>query len=258
MDKEEKLIWIKKVVSKGKKFLVYVNDEEEPILFTEDQIVTNRIIKGNSFYEKDWKRIVKSLDEGILFDKVLKYIDYKPRTEKEVIEYLEEHNATESNIKHIVKKLKEINFIDDDRYAKIFIEEEIRHQKGPNAIKHVLYTKGISEDIINKYLCNYDSTLIYENAYDMGVKTLKTCNGLPIQKQKESVYSRLYRMGYDYSIINKVLGVLEYSELDYSKLEKDYAKIKSKESDKNKIIQKLLAKGYNYQDIKILINSSEE
>ena len=114
MEKSEKLVWIKKVVSKGKKYLVYINDEEEAISFTEDQLVNNRIIKGTSFYEKDWKKIIKSLDEGILLDKALKYIDYKPRTEKEVIDYLEEHNATPTNIKNIIIKLKEINFIDDD------------------------------------------------------------------------------------------------------------------------------------------------
>ena len=253
-----KLVWIKKVVLKGKKYLVYINDEEEGISFTEDQIVNNRIVKGNSFYEKDWKKIIKSLDEGILLDKTLKYIDYKPRTKKEVIDYLEEHNATVSNIKNIVKKLTEINFIDDDRYACIFIEEEIRHQKGPNAIKHVLLTKGIDEIIINKYLEKYSNELLFENALDMGNKTLKTVIGLPIQKQKESVYTRLYRMGYDYSMITKVLSMLEYSSLDFERLEKDYLKIKSKEENQNKIIQKLLAKGYNYSDIKQVINNIEE
>ena len=258
MDKEEKLIWIKKVVLKGKKYLVYINDEDEGISFTEDQIVNNRIVKGNSFYEKDWKKIIKSLDEGILLDKTLKYIDYKPRTKKEVIDYLEEHNATVSNIKNIVKKLTEISFIDDDRYACIFIEEEIRHQKGPNAIKQLLLTKGIDEIIINKYLENYSNELLFENALDMGNKTLKTVIGLPIQKQKESVYTRLYRMGYDYSMITKVLSMLEYSSLDFERLEKDYLKIKSKEENQNKIIQKLLAKGYNYSDIKQVINNIEE
>ena len=258
MEKEEKLIWIKKVVAKGKKYLVYINDEEEGISFTEDQIVNNRIVKGNSFYEQEWKKIVKSLDEGKLFDKALKYIDYKPRTEKEVIDYLEEHDATPLMIKNIIKRLKSINFIDDDRYARIFIEEEINHQKGPNAIRHVLYTKGITDDIIDKYLTNYDDDYLFENALDMGRKTLKTVVGLPLVKQKESVYTRLYRMGYDYSIINRVLAILEYSELDFSKLEKDYLKLKSKEEDQNKIIQKLLAKGYNYSDIKKFISEIDE
>ncbi len=258
METTDKLVWIKKVVAKGKKYLVYINDETEGISFTEEAIVNNRIIKGNSFYEKDWNKIIKSLDEGILFDKVLKYIDYKPRTKKEVIDYLEEHNATQSNIKNIIKKLINIYFIDDERYARIFIEEEMRHQKGPNAIKHVLLTKGIDEEIINKYLENYSDDFLYENALDMGNKTLKTVIGLPVQKQRESVYTRLYRMGYDYSIINRVLSVLEYSELDFTKLENDYWKLKNKSEDRNKIIQKLLAKGYNYSDIKKVISEIEE
>lgn len=258
METIEKLVWIKKVVAKGKKYLVYINDETEGISFTEEAIVNNRIIKGNSFYEKDWNKIIKSLDEGILFDKVLKYIDYKPRTKKEVIDYLEEHNATQSNIKNIIKKLTNIHFIDDGRYARIFIEEEMRHQKGPNAIKHVLLTKGIDEEIINKYLENYSYDFLYENALDMGNKTLKTVIGLPVQKQRESVYTRLYRMGYDYIIINRVLSVLEYSELDFIKLENDYLKLKNKSYDKNIIIQKLLAKGYNYSDIKKVISEIEE
>ena len=121
-----------------------------------------------------------------------------------------------------------------------------------------MLTKGISEEITNKYLEVYDSEFLFENALDMGRKTLKTVVGLPIQKQKESVYTRLYRMGYDYSIINRVLSNLEYSELNFDLLERDYLKLKSKEEDKNKIIQKLLAKGYNYGDIKKVIAEIEE
>ena len=254
MEKEEKLIWIKKVVSKGNKFLVYVNDETEGVIFTEDGIVNNRIIKGNSFYEKDWQKIVKSLDEELLVDKVLKYIDYKPRTKQEVINYLEEHNATPDNVNNIIEKLISIKYIDDDRYAKIFIEEEINRQKGPNAIKHVLLTKGIEEDVILKYLSGYSNEFFYENALDMGRKTLKTVIGLPLSKQKEAVQSRLYRMGYDVSIITKVLNVVEYSLLDHDKLVNDYLKIKVKIQDQSKVIQKLLTKGYNYNDIKKVID----
>lgn len=254
MSDNEKLVWIKKVTKKGKKYLVFINDEEEGITFTEDQIVNNRIIKGNSFFQKDWNKIIKSLDEGLIFDKVLKYIDYKPRTEKEVIEYLEEHSVSDNTIKKTIKKLKDIKFIDDDRYARIFVEEEIRHQKGPNAIKHVLVNKGVESSIINKYLECYSFDLIYDNAYDMALKTLKTVVGLPLQKQKESIYSRLYRMGYDYSTINRVLSSIEYSELNYDLLEKDYLKLVSKEEEKNKIITKLLAKGYSYSDIVKVMN----
>ena len=258
MTNDEKLIWINKVVCKGNNYLVFINDYETPLAFTENQIVNYRIVKGNSFYKKDWDEIIKSLDEGIIFDKVVKYIDYKPRTEKEVFDFLDNLNIDDIKIRNIIEKLIEINYINDERYAKNFIEQEIRNQKGPNAIKHVLYSKGIENNVIENYLSNYNNELYFDNAYDMGIKTLKTCIGLPLQKQKESVYSRLYRMGYDSSVINKVLSILEYSEVNYVKLKNELNKIKEKEDNQNKIIQKLLSKGYEYTDITKVIEDTEE
>ena len=54
MEKEVKLIWIKRIVLKNNLYLVYVNDLDTPYTFTLEQIVSNRIITGNSFYENDW------------------------------------------------------------------------------------------------------------------------------------------------------------------------------------------------------------
>ena len=42
--------------------------------------------------------------------------------------------------------------------------KEINHQKGPNAIRHTLYTKGITDDIMDKYLINYDDDYLFDNA----------------------------------------------------------------------------------------------
>jgi SOS response regulatory protein OraA/RecX len=65
-------------------------------------------------------------------------------------------------------------------------------------------------------------------------------------------------MGYDSSIINKVLSLLEYTEVDLIKLKKEFNKIKEKESNQNKIIQKLLTKGYEYTDIIKVIEDTKE
>ncbi len=258
MSEEKKLVWIKKVEKKGKKYLVYINDEDEGIAFTEEQIVSYRIIKGNSFYQEAFEKIIESLDVGKAFDKVLKYIDYKPRTEKEVFDYLEDLALSKEQIDELILKLKNIHFIDDERYAKIFVEEQIRHQYGPNMIRHQLLNKGITQELIDKYLTEYDHNMMYENALDMANKTLKTVIGLPFLKQKETIYSRLTRMGYDYSIINQVLNKLSYSEVNIDLLIKEYQKLLNKEFDQNKIITKLMAKGYSYQDIKKVINDSNE
>ena len=253
---EEKLVWIEKVVKKGKNYLVYIKDEENPLTFNEDQIVNNRIIKGNSFLKKDWKKITDSLDQGMVLDKTMKYIDYKVRTVKEIEDYLDEKGYDETFIIKIVKQLKQLKFLDDDRYTKIYLEEAIKNQKGPVYIKHDLMTRGIDNDTILKYLSTYDEELIYDNALDMATKTLKTLKGLPIKKQKESIMNRLLRMGYEYTTVNKVLNVIEYNEMDKEILKAEYVKLLTKELDKNQIVTKLLQKGYEYQDIKNVISEN--
>ena len=65
-------------------------------------------------------------------------------------------------------------------------------------------------------------------------------------------------MGYDSLVINKVLSLLEYTEVDLIKLKKEFNKIKEKENNQNKIIQKLLTKGYEYTDIIKVIEDTKE
>ena len=96
-------------------------------------------------------------------------------------------------------------------------------------------------------------TFNYDNALDIAKKTIKSIGGLPLSKQKEAIYTRLQRMGFNYDHISSVLNKITYNELDYDLLEKEYLKLKSKETDKQKIISKLLTKGYNFQDIKRVI-----
>ena len=62
----------------------------------------------------------------------------------------------------------------------------------------------------------------------------------------------------DSLVINKVLSLLEYTEVDLIKLKKEFNKIKEKENNQNKIIQKLLTKGYEYTDIIKVIEDTKE
>ena len=252
MNDNEELVWITKVEKKGKKYQVYTTDSEEILLLTEDAIVNNRIIKGNSYSKDEFKKIKKSVDEVNIFDSILKFIDFKMRTEKEVREKLLTKTTEEKIINNIIKRLKELNFIDDERYTKIYIEQEIRKNSGPKLIKYNLISKGINEELIDKYLNNLDENSQREMALNIGKNTLKSLAGEPINKQKEALYNKLTMKGYNTNIINYVMNNIEYQDVDYDKLKALYEKIKEKENDKNKIIQKLLSKGYEYSDIKKL------
>lgn len=246
-------IKILKITQKGKKYLVYSSEDEKPIKLTEDVIVNNRIIKGAIFDEPLWEQIKSGKDFANLFDKTLSYIDFKPRTEYEIRKYLSKKETTQPMIEDIIARLKDIRYIDDEKYTQAYIEEGIKNKKGPQLIMHSLEELGVSKEIINKYLINYDYSLQVSNALDIATKYQVQQLKYPAKKQKELIYQKLARSGFYLDTINKVLSSLSYQEDSLDKLEEEYLKILSKTNDKNKIITSLMTKGYCYEDIKKVI-----
>lgn len=244
-----------KIEKKGKHYLVYASENELPIKLTEDCIVNNRIMKGVVFDEETWKEIVSSSNNDYLFDKVLNFIDYKPRTEKEIREYLIKKEVSEYVMEDIIKRLKQIKYLDDDKYASAFVEEGIKNKKGPLLISYQLDNLGIEKDITSKYLSNYDYETQFANALEIAKKSKALQSRYPIKKSKELIYQKLIRTGYNVEIINKALASLDFQADSLENLWNDYQRLLTKSQDKNKIITALMAKGYNYQDIKKVINN---
>lgn len=249
---EKELVKILQVVAKGKKFIVSVDIDDNEYKFSENQIVTNRIIKGAIFTIEEWNDIVNSQNSSLLFDQMLHFIDYKLRTKKEVINKLQEKKASEEDITKVIERLESIGYINDDRYVNIFIQESIRDLKGPSYIKFTLEQKGINSSFIAGELSQIDNSIFEEKAETLAFKYQKTVLNHPANKQKELIMQKLARNGFSFDMINKAIHSLSFEEDNLEKLSEEYEKIYSKTNDKNKTITSLIQKGYKYEDIKRL------
>lgn len=249
---EKELVKVLHVGVKGKKYLVSVDIDDKEYKFSENQIVTNRIIKGAIFTIEEWNEIISNQNSSLLFDQMLHFIDYKLRTKKEVVNKLVEKKASEEDIDKIIKRLEEIGYIDDNRYITMFIQEAIRDLKGPSYIKFTLEQKGISSVLINNELSEIDNSIFEESAISLSVKYQKTVSNHPANKQKELIMQKLARNGFSFDMINKAVRTLTFEEDNLEKLQEEYEKVYSKTKDKNKTITSLIQKGYKYEDIKKL------
>ena len=83
--------------------------------------------------------------------KILKYIMYKKRTEKEIIQKFS--NAIEKDmLEDIIEELKENGYINDKLYIQKDVIEYMSLQNlSIKEIEYKLYSKGISSDIIETY-----------------------------------------------------------------------------------------------------------
>lgn len=157
------------------------------------------------------------MDETLIFDRyynlALRFLSFRPRSEKEVLDYLKKKAARNKSLTpeitaKIKAKLVEYNFINDLEFTKFWIEQRIKFKGKPIwTIKFELEQKGISKELIDQLLPNYEdkSLLDLTSAKKLAEKKLDFYRGLPPQKRREKVMNYLLRKGFNYDIVKNVL-----------------------------------------------------
>jgi len=202
----------------------------------------------------------------IAFNLSLRYLTYKPRSEKEVVDYLIKKDFPKSVINKVIVKLKDINYIDDVNFTKNFISNSVINAcKGRNLIISELINKGIRDEIINQYLYLYSFDNEKEIATKIAKKYFLSNQALPIRNIKDKLYNRLMRKGFSHDSIYKAFNYLEndtdiqyiisqqedvYETQAYELAQKYYLKYSQKEENffklKQKIYYQLIRKGFDY------------
>lgn len=85
------------------------------------------------------------------YDRSLRFLSFRPRSEKEIADFLKKKKVGEATIKKILDKLKEYKFLDDREFARWLIEQrQGRKPRGKRLIEMELKQKGIAEPIIEE------------------------------------------------------------------------------------------------------------
>ena len=109
-------------------------------------------IKVNDFLDKsDIDEVLKDDELKKCKNSALKIIEKSYKSKKEMREKLLAKGFTNDIINSVLNFLEEYKFIDDTKYATLYIKDKIKNQ-GRNKIKYSLIKKGLSEDIIEKNL----------------------------------------------------------------------------------------------------------
>lgn len=83
-----------------------------------------------------------------LLDSALKYLSYRPRSRKEIIDFLRRKTSVTDLINQTLEKLEKLKLINDAAFAKWLIESRSRSRpRGLRLIKQELRQKGINIDV---------------------------------------------------------------------------------------------------------------
>lgn len=137
----------------------------------------------------------------------LKYLGYRQRSNKEIVDKLKEKGFDDSIINYTLNFLKEYNLIDDLEFAKSFVKDKsILNKYGPEKIRYELYNKGIPKDIIDRALDEYTDE--YTIAYELAKKKLKSYKNEDRNATYRKLGGFLSRRGFSYECISKILSEL--------------------------------------------------
>lgn len=242
---------IQKVESgKNNMFTIYLSDGEK-FRAHEESVVRYRLISGRELEEDELPRILEGINYDEAYIEAIKYISYKLRSKHEIEQYLAE-DYQEEVIKQTVYRLLSEGYINDKRYAEALKNTLLNTtDKGPMHLKRELKKHHLEDDLIIESVDQFDHAVDADRLNKLKDKELKKYKGSYRQFQLK-FKEKLRTKGY----MNHHLEMVDFDDnfddsLFFEKdFEKYYNKYRKKETGyklKNKLIQSLLRKGYNYQ-----------
>jgi regulatory protein len=152
------------------------------------------------------KNQIYSDDFGVNFNRTLRFLSFRPRSEKEINDYLKKKKVNSSISQKVIAKLKESNFLNDVEFAKWWIEQRtLIKPRAWRIIKIELKQKGISSEIIEELNINSKSeeTSDLTNAIKLAQKRFSRYKSLPRQEINQKLGRFLISKGFDYDTVKR-------------------------------------------------------
>ena len=140
----------------------------------------------------------------IVDDKVIAYVLYQLRTVAEVRRKCERLKMDEDTIDETIDYLIDAGYLNDEKYAQKYVENTLRIKKSSaNEIKIGLMRKGVSEDIIDKYV-EVPDVYDFEESSCIEIAAKKYRSTPDILKVKKFLIGK----GYKFDVIAKAIDNL--------------------------------------------------
>lgn len=114
---------------------------------------------------------------------------------------------------HIISKLISLNYINDERYASMFIADKIKFNKwGPIKIEQGLLAKHVPESIYKPLLKEIDDGVFLNVLIPLLKKKYTTINAKNKYEKKQKLFRYGLSRGFNYNILNKVFSYLNFTD----------------------------------------------
>lgn len=165
----------------------------------------HRLKPGVELSDGEMCEIALDSDGNKAFEKAMSLLSKRPKTEKQIRDYLKEKGYIDPVIENVVEKLYNYKYLNDLEFAKSFISF---HSKkwGAKKIKFELKHTGVADEVAEEAFEEAGSQK--EEAYDLAKKFIERKD----EFIKEKVFAHLYSKGFLSSDISYAIDRLKEDE----------------------------------------------
>ena len=146
-------------------------------------------------------------DFDIYFNKAVRFLSYRPRSEKEIRDYLKKKETPTDILEKIILFFKEKKFLNDEEFARMWVRQRTNIKpKSKWVIKMELLQKGIDPEIADRVLASGEEgkeVSDLEQAKKLVRNKLPRYTGLSRQELYQKLGGFLARRGFSWDIIKE-------------------------------------------------------
>ena len=141
-----------------------------------------------------------SVDEAL--KKLEHYCAYQERCHKEVVSKLYDLRMIPDAIDHIVVKLMQDNFLNEERYAKAFVSGKFRIKKwGKQRLTRELKQRDIGKTLINMAIETINDQEYLETFHALAEKKAEGIRETSVQKKRKKLADYLFYRGWESHLV---------------------------------------------------------
>lgn len=169
--------------------------------------IINNFFVGKKLEKSELDAVILEGQSKQAFSKAADYLSVRPHTRQELKLKLLKKEFPVVAIQKALDKLQEYGYLDDEKFAQMFIEQNPKLSK--KMIINKLAAKGIFAETAQKYLQDVPLDQELQAACSLTEKYLKNKN---INDCKEKLYAYLCRKGFDFDTVKKAVKTVTKQE----------------------------------------------
>ena len=176
---------------------------------SEEVLIQFRLHKDQEITDDQIKAITDADLISKAYNKALDYLSYQLRTEKEIIQYLQQHEFTDLQIEPVLQRLRAQGYINDLEYAKSYVRTIAKtSDKGPKVITQNLRKKGVLENDIETALDEFSSEDQLQNSIKIAEKLTRKYHREAFKIQIQKIKNGLFAKGFSSEIATEAINQL--------------------------------------------------